>query len=140
LIVIHITNRQKTLKVDRRRVRDAVQAIVRDTGIAEAKISIAIVDDATIARLHGQFLDDPEPTDVLSFVLDRAEQSLEGEVVASADTAKASATRYNSTPEDELLLYVIHGTLHLVGYDDTAPRERAVMRRKEKQYLSKKRG
>jgi probable rRNA maturation factor len=114
VIAIHITNRQKTLKLDRRRMRQVVRAIVGDAGISEATISIAIVDDAAIAKLHEQFLDDPEPTDVLSFVLERSEESLEGEVVASADTAKACAPRYNSTPEEELLLYVIHGTLHLV--------------------------
>jgi probable rRNA maturation factor len=135
VIVIHITNRQKTLPVDRRRMRQAVRAIVRDAGISEATISIAIVDDPTIAKLHQQFLDDPEPTDVLSFVLERSEQSLEGEVVASADTARTCAPRYRSTPEEELLLYVIHGTLHLVGYDDTTPRQRAVMRKKEMEYL-----
>jgi len=94
-----------------------------------------VVDDPTIAKLHQQFLDDPEPTDVLSFVLERSEQSLEGEVVASADTARTCAPRYRSTPEEELLLYVIHGTLHLVGYDDTTPRQRAVIRKKEMEYL-----
>jgi probable rRNA maturation factor len=140
VITIHIANRQKTLKIDRRRMRHAVGAIARDAGIAEATISIAIVDDATIAKLHQQFLDDPDPTDVLSFVLERSEESLEGEVVASADTAKACAPRYKSTPEDELLRYVIHGTLHLVGYDDTTQPRRAVMRKKEKEYLTKKRG
>ncbi len=119
-------------------MRRVVRAILDDAGISEATISIAIVDDATIAKLHGQFLDDPEPTDVLSFVLERSEQSLEGEVVVSADTAGTCAPQHNSTPEDELLLYVIHGTLHLVGYDDTAPRQRAVMRKKETEYLARR--
>ena len=72
---------------------------------------------------------------MLSFVLERSEQSLEGEVVVSAETALACAARYKSTPEDELLRYVIHGTLHLVGYDDATPRQRAAMRRKERKYL-----
>ena len=134
-IAIHITNRQKTLSVDRRRMRRAVQAILRDAEIAHAEISIALVDDPTIARLHQKFLDDPEPTDVLSFVFDRSEQSLEGEVVASADTARAYAAKHKSAPDVELLLYVIHGTLHLVGYDDTAPRPRAVMRKMERKYF-----
>jgi probable rRNA maturation factor len=135
VIAIHITNGQKTLKVVRRRMRQVVRAIVRDAGISVATISVAIVDDATIARLHRQFLNDPEPTDVLSFVLERSEDLLEGEVIVSADTARTCAPRYNSTPEDELLLYVIHGTLHLVGYNDTTPRQRTAMRRKEAEYL-----
>jgi probable rRNA maturation factor len=134
-IAIHITNRQKTLPIDRSRMRRAIQAILRDAEIIQAEISIAVVDDPTIAKLHGQFLDDPTPTDVLSFVLEQSEQSLEGEVVASADTARSCAARYKATPEDELLRYVIHWTLHLVGYDDATPRQRATMRTKERKYL-----
>jgi probable rRNA maturation factor len=135
VIAVHIANRQKTLPIDRRRMRRAILAILNDAEVCEATVSVAIVDDPTIAKLHRQFLDDPDPTDVLSFVLDRSNNSLEGEVVASADTAKACAPQYNTTPEDELLLYVMHGTLHLVGYDDTTPRQRAVMRKMETQYL-----
>jgi probable rRNA maturation factor len=134
IATIHITNRQKTLPVDRRRMRRAILAILRDAGISAANISVALVDNPTIAKLHERFLGDPNPTDVLSFLLERSEKSLEGEVVASADAARASAPRYKSTPEDELLLYVIHGTLHLVGYDDATPRQRAAMRKKEMEY------
>ena len=136
-ITIHITNRQKSLPIDRRRIRHVVHTILRDAKIARAEISIAVVDDPTIARLHQQFLDDPEPTDVLSFVLERSERCLEGEVVVSAETALACATKYKSTPQDELLRYVIHGALHLLGYDDAAPRQRAAMRKRERKYLQK---
>jgi probable rRNA maturation factor len=108
---------------------------MRDAEIAAASISLAIVDDPTIARLHQQFLADPEPTDVLSFVLESSAEMLEGEVVVSADTARACAPRYGCTPAEELLRYVVHGTLHLVGYDDTTPQKRAVMRKREKQYM-----
>jgi probable rRNA maturation factor len=135
MITVTIANRQRKLPVDRRRLRRAVVQIVRDAEIAAASISLAIVDDPTIARLHEQFLADPDPTDVLSFVLESSAEILEGEVVASADTARACAPRYGCTPAEELLRYVIHGTLHLVGYDDTTPRKRAVMRKREKQYM-----
>jgi probable rRNA maturation factor len=134
-IAIHITNRQKSLPIDRRRIRHAVHAILRDAKIARAEISIVVVDNPTIARLHQQFLDDPAPTDVLSFVLEQSEQCLEGEVVVSAETALACAAKYKSTPDDELLRYVIHGTLHLLGSDDAMPRQRAAMRRRERKYL-----
>jgi probable rRNA maturation factor len=137
LITITITNRQKTLPVDQKRMRRAVERIVRDAGIAEARISVAVVDDAAIAGLHQEFLNDPEPTDVLSFVLEQSPGILEGEVIVSADTAQASAPRYGCTADEELLHYVIHGTLHLVGYDDTTPSKRTVMRRRERKYLRK---
>jgi probable rRNA maturation factor len=135
LISITITNRQKSLRVDRRRIRRAVGAIVRDAGIRDAQISIAVVDDAEIAELHDRFLGDPDPTDVLSFVLERSESTLEGEVVASTDTAASNAVGYGMSAEDELLLYAIHGTLHLVGYNDVTPSERAAMRKQEGRYL-----
>ena len=110
-------------------------AVCRDAGIAMARISVALVDDPTIAELHRDFLNDPSPTDVLSFVLEQSPGMLEGEVVVSADTALACAPRYRCRPEEELLRYVIHGTLHLVGYDDGTPQKRAAMRPKENEYL-----
>jgi probable rRNA maturation factor len=134
---IAITNCQKTLPIDRRKIRRAVSEILRDAGIVHAEISIAIVDDPTIAKLHAEYLDDPTPTDVLSFVLEQTEQKLEGEVIASADTAKAYAPRFRSEPDEELLRYVLHGTLHLVGYDDTTPAKRSVMRKQERKYLER---
>ena len=88
-----------------------------------ARISVAVVDDATIAVLNRQFLRHEGPTDVLSFLLEQDEDGLEGEVVVSAETARRTAPRFGWSEGEELLLYVIHGTLHLAGYDDAKPRE-----------------
>jgi probable rRNA maturation factor len=134
-IRVAVANRQRGLLVDRRRIRRAVEAVLRDAGIEDAEISVAVVGDKTIARLHDEFLGDPTPTDVLSFVFERLESRLEGEVVVSADTAQAVAPRFAATAEDELLRYVVHGTLHLVGYDDATPSGRAAMRKQERRYL-----
>jgi probable rRNA maturation factor len=106
-----------------------------DAGYRRGEVSIAVVDDATIAKFHQQFLGDPAPTDVLSFLFDRSEESIEGEVIVSAETARANAHRYRCTPSDELLRYVIHGTLHLVGHCDRTPGQRAAMHRLEREYL-----
>jgi len=139
LIRIEIANRQRALAVDRRILRRAVRAILDDEGVAEAEISLAIVDDRAIRQLHRQYLGQDEPTDVLSFLLERSEGRLEGEVIASADTARTAAARYGNSPADELLLYVIHGTLHLVGYRDDSRRARAAMRVREREYLAGRR-
>jgi probable rRNA maturation factor len=123
-------------EADAERLTAAVELVLRQAGVERATISVAIVDDATIHELNRRFLEHDYPTDVLSFVLDRDEQSLDGEIVASADTAARVASQLGVTPADELLLYVVHGALHLVGYDDQDDESEATMRRREREVLS----
>ncbi|MGD0898136.1 MAG: rRNA maturation RNase YbeY [Thermoguttaceae bacterium] len=94
---------------------------------AKARISLAVVDDPVIARLNRQFLHHRGATDVLSFVLERRPGWLEAEIVVSAETARREARHYGARPQDELLLYVVHGALHLAGYDDRSAGGRARM-------------
>ena len=91
------------------------------------KVLVAIVDDGTIAELHERFLDVPGPTDVLSFP--------HGEIVVSADTARREGNARGVPPLHELMLYVVHGALHLDGYNDKRPKERARMRAAERRIL-----
>lgn len=132
---IDIVDKQSAVAVDRRRIRAAVSAILRDHGPPSCRISIAVVDDPTIHDLNRRFLQHDYATDVLSFVLESTPKLLEGEIVVSGDTAVAQAGEFASTPEEELMLYVIHGTLHLVGFDDHDEAEQAEMRRAEQDYL-----
>lgn len=101
-------------------------------------LAVAIVDDARIAQLHQQFMADPTPTDVLTFDLrdDLNNGPIEGEIVVSAEMAQRQARRYRTRPDQELLRYAIHGTLHLVGFDDRTPSERRRMRREENRILA----
>jgi probable rRNA maturation factor len=135
MLTIEISNRQAAVAVDRERMRQAAESILRDAGVTDARLSLAVVDDATIHRLNRQYLNHDYPTDVLSFLLEREGERLEGEVIASADTAVRTAAEYSWPPGDELLLYVIHGTLHLVGHDDASPSQRTAMQREERRYL-----
>jgi probable rRNA maturation factor len=135
-ITIEIADEQVHLLLDRRLLRKAVRRVIRDTGLRKARISVAIVDDETMARLNWRHLRHRGPADVLSFPLEQGD-SLEGEVVVGAEAALRAAPRYGWPPHDELLLYVIHGTLHLVGYDDTTPALRAEMQKRETEILEK---
>src|SRR3972149_3587945 len=67
LLVITITNSQSLIPVDTKRLRKAVRMILQDESISRAKINVAVVDDPTIAALHQRYLNNPDPTDVLSF-------------------------------------------------------------------------
>ncbi|HEY2838437.1 MAG TPA: rRNA maturation RNase YbeY [Pirellulales bacterium] len=133
---IEITNEQTGLSIDEARLRAAVEAVLTGQGFLRGAVSVAIVDDPAIHVLNARYLQHDYPTDVLSFLLEEGEGFVEGEVIVSAETAAVSASRYGWTPLDELLLYVIHGTLHLTGLDDHEPEDAAEMRRQEARYLA----
>lgn len=132
---ISVANEQSRHPVDERQLCDAVQAVLRDSQFDSARISIAVVDDATIHELNRQYLEHDWPTDVLSFVLERQDGHLEGEIILSADTAAIAAVEAAWPASAEQLLYVIHGTLHLVGYDDKSRTDARQMRQAEANYL-----
>jgi probable rRNA maturation factor len=132
-----LLDEQTSVPVDRQRLVSAVSSVLGGEGVAAATISVAVIDDAAIHELNRQFLAHDEPTDVLSFVLERQDDFLEGEIVVSGDTACRSAAEFGWPAADELLLYVIHGALHLAGYDDLDPASQLVMRDRERHYLDK---
>jgi probable rRNA maturation factor len=132
---IEVANQQQSHPIQDERLAAAVRRVLADRGIREGEVSIAVTDDPTIHELNRRYLQHDYPTDVLSFLLESAPARLAGEIVISAETAKRMAPAYAWSTDDELLLYAIHGALHLAGFDDTTPREAATMREKERFYL-----
>jgi len=135
---IEIANEQ-SMKVDETQLIEAVENVIDDSDFHFGSVSIAIVDDPTIHALNVQYLQHDYPTDVLSFPLSRdsANGILEGEIVVSTDTASELAKQFDWPMQHELLLYVIHGTLHLVGFDDKNEESRQEMRAAEAKQLKK---
>lgn len=134
---IFIANEQQTLAIDGSKITAAVRSVLAASSYESATVSVAIVDDATIHQLNRRYLEHDYPTDVLSFVLEDDGRGLQGELVASADTAARNALAYGWSATNELLLYLVHGALHLVGYRDAEPAEIADMRRAEALHLAK---
>lgn len=132
---VAIADQQSMLSIDHDRLQQIVLRILQDAGFSGGEISLAIVDDPTIHELNRNYLNHDYPTDVLSFPLEIELDRLEGEVIVSAETAIREAAEIDWSPETELLLYVIHGVLHLVGHDDHDPVGRPKMRAAEKEYL-----
>jgi probable rRNA maturation factor len=125
-------------ELDFQRLKAAAVAVLEGEGVREAKVTLAFVDSAHIHRLNKQFLKHDEPTDVITFpYTDPGAKKLEGEVVIGYEVAKENAADRGHELGLELLLYVIHGCLHLCGYDDTADKAAAKMRAKEREYLGK---
>ena len=125
MLRVALALRHPTCPVEKRRLVAAAKAVLQGEGIAAADLSLAVVDDPTIHGLNRQYLQHDYPTDVLSFVFASSPTQLEGEVIVSFDTAQAAAARYGWSAEAELVRYVVHGILHLVGHDDATPRQRA---------------
>lgn len=89
------------------------------------EVEVSILSDRAIARVHGEFFDDPTPTDVITFE--------HGELLIGAGIVTANASAYGQSPSEECALCVIHGLLHLAGWDDFFPQEAKEMKRKQEQ-------
>jgi len=85
------------------------------------EVSVVLVSDKRIAAIHAEFMDAPDPTDVITFQ--------HGEIVISVETAKRQARAYQTSIEHELRLYLVHGLLHLSGYNDKTAKGSAEMKR-----------
>ena len=136
MISVEISNEQDTHLIGTDRLVAAATLVLEKCAPPEAWVSLAVVDDPTMHDLNRQYLDHDYPTDVLSFVLEQEEGKLIGEVIVSSDTAAKEAGRFGWSVDDELLLYVTHGVLHLVGFDDTTDAARREMREQERRFLT----
>jgi probable rRNA maturation factor len=134
---IEITNRHPRLRLDRRAVAAAVRVLDAHAaefrgGCPPGELSVVFLTDAALARLHGDFLADPTVTDVITFTGDPA-LGVAGEVCVSADAAERQRGRRDFAAE--LTLYLVHGWLHLAGYDDLVPAKKRLMRAAEARAL-----
>lgn len=121
--------------IDDAAVAAAVDAALAHGGRPGLLLSVVFVDDAEIAELHGRWLGDPTPTDVISFDLGGG-GGPDGELYVSVERARGEARARGLELEHELALYLVHGALHLCGHDDRAARERARMRAAEASVLA----
>ncbi|WP_269522457.1 rRNA maturation RNase YbeY [Coraliomargarita parva] len=103
--------------------------------IGDGDLSIVFVSDEEIARVHDDFMDDPTPTDVITFPADPEMESA-GEIIVSVDHARQKAEELGEPFSRELSLYLVHGWLHLAGYDDRNETDRAAMRQAEQEALA----
>ena len=132
---IHLHNAHPKLRIDRRAVARALRVLDHaaddfEGGPGPGELSVAFLTDAALARLHADFLDDPSNTDVITFEAQPALGSA-GEICVSADTARTYASERGHDFSEELTLYVVHGWLHLAGYDDLQPAKKRRMRTAE---------
>lgn len=129
---IHIENHQKALPISKRFMKSCVKNILTFLNVDCEEISLYFTTEKKITLLHEQFFQDNTPTDCISFPIDKKHL---GEIFVCPSVAINYAKKHNQDPLEEVLLYVVHGILHLVGYDDMTPQAKKVMRRMEKKCM-----
>ncbi|MBX3444624.1 MAG: rRNA maturation RNase YbeY [Planctomyces sp.] len=132
-------------------IRRALRTVLAAEGVAGAEIAVSVLSDAAIREVNRSHLNHDYATDAISFLY-AAEHSeleadaparsrnalrgrglaIEGEVLVSGETALREAPRHGWDASSELLLYIVHGLLHLCGYDDLSPGEKRIMRARER--------
>lgn len=134
---IQVHNRQRSVRVDLPWLRRIAEVALEECRGQSAdgrfalkeieEVEVAIVSDRVIADVHRRFMDIPGATDVITFE--------HGEIVTSAQTAAAYARQYGHDVDRELALYIVHGLLHLNGYDDLKRSDAARMRQTQERIL-----
>ncbi len=135
---IQIENQQKRIKIDKRKIRSQVTRLLTLLCCTNMEISITFVDDETIQRINKQYLSKDRPTNVISFPLQEGEFSainpdMLGDIVISVETARRDADKGNLSFDEEILFLIIHGLLHLRGYnhENTSKADALMMKKKE---------
>ena len=133
----NIINRQSSLAIDDARIKRVVEAVLDFEDCVCDEVSITFVDTEEICKLHEQFFNDPSPTDCISFPIDQNQKlgyQFLGEVFVCPKIAIDYVHKNEDISQDpyiETSLYVAHGLLHLLGYDDIKEDDQKVMRSKE---------
>jgi probable rRNA maturation factor len=139
-------NNETTSDLDEKELSDLCRFVLDRMRIhAQAELAVLLVDPDTMEQLHVKWMDEPGPTDVLSFPMDELRQTkddeepkpgLLGDVVLCPDVARRQAKQAGHSQEDELHLLTTHGILHLLGYDHSEPEEEKEMFDLQRQLLT----
>lgn len=122
-------------RLPRRLLKHAVAEVLSHEGVVTAQITIVLCDDAMIQAMNTRFLQHDWPTDVITFPL--CQQPLVGEIYISVDTAQRQAAEYGVVLSNELVRLVVHGVLHLLGYDDCTDDDRRQMQTVQERYVAR---
>lgn len=135
-VSVEIIGRSRVKKISRRRLKRSARRILEILGQDHAELSLALVDNREIQELNARYRNKDEPTDVLSFPVDGSlptGMEMLGDVVISVEKAEAQARKRKKTLEQEIRDLLIHGILHLLGYDhERSARDARVMHAMEK--------
>jgi len=140
---IWIRNRQKHIPLDLKKIRRAAKRILTELGLLDAELSLLLVNDLRIRALNRKHLRRDQPTNVLAFPMREGEFStlhphLLGDLVISVESAKRQSKRFGLNEMEMVVLLMVHGALHLVGYEHEGTKKGARdMALKQKELLGR---
>ena len=137
-VKVAVRNLQKKIPINPKRITKTVLKILSQEGIKKSgEITVCFVNDSKIKELNLKYLGKSNPTDVIAFDVaePKCKDEIFADIVISTDRAIDNADAFGTSPYFELYLYVIHGVLHILGYDDRNIKDKLLMRKKEKNLL-----
>ena len=134
MITVEIHN-EFDIQLNRSSIQSLLENILLDNKQNTGSINIIMTDDDTLRLMKKEYFNQDLYTDVIAFNID--DNPFEGEIYISHDRIKDNAKKFNQSFEDELKRILIHGSLHLCGYDDKTPKEKLEMTSLEENYLEK---
>jgi probable rRNA maturation factor len=135
---IFTANRQRARRLDRKLIKQLATAVFNDLGVQQAELGLHFVSAKEMARVHKQFMNIAGSTDVITFDHgSKPPKMIHGEIFISVEDAIAQARAFKTTWQSEVARYVIHGILHLLGFDDIDSAARAKMKREENRLVKK---
>ena len=134
MITVEIHN-EFDIQLNKSSIQGLLENILLDNKQNTGSINIIMTDDDTLRRMKKEYFNQDLYTDVIAFNID--DNPFEGEIYISHDRIKDNAKKFNQSFEDELKRILIHGSLHLCGYDDKTPKEKLEMTSLEENYLEK---
>ena len=134
MIAVEIHN-EFDIQLNKSSIQVLLENILLDNKQNTGSINIIMTDDDTLRRMKKEYFNQDLYTDVIAFNID--DNPFEGEIYISLDRIKDNAKKFNQSFEDELKRILIHGSLHLCGYDDKTPKEKLEMTSLEENYLEK---
>ncbi len=135
---MEILNRQNIRKIEISKVRACLEEIFSHLSLNTKQASFVFCDNSFIRELNQKYFKKDNPTDVIAFPLaDKVDPDYLGEVIVSVEEAVLTAASLDLSWPKEVLLYLVHGIMHLVGLDDKTAKQREEMRKKEKEVLDR---
>jgi probable rRNA maturation factor len=137
MVKITIKNLQNKVTFNSHQLKRMLNETLKNERVKrDGEITLSFINDITMRKLNKKYLKKDYSTDVLAFdITSPKEKRLCADILISTDTAVKNASRFRTTPAFELNLYSIHGLLHILGYDDHSLKDRAIMRKKEAEYV-----